>query len=252
MSWYGKIIGGSLGAIFGPAGAVAGASFGHYYDNKTGKTVKQEKKEPTPMAPEERRRILFESTFFMFAKVAKADGFVSEEEVKTIKTFMLEHLNLNAESRKKATRLFNEAKNNDLPFEPVCLEFTKAYQHDPTTLAQTFEMLLAVALSDGLLHPAEDALLLTCLKNFELNAQAYESIRRDCLPEVDPLYKILSCSPDCSNDELKKAYRQLSKDYHPDRLAAQNVSEGVRQLTEQKFKQISEAYSTLCKFRNIR
>ena len=251
MSWYGKIIGGSLGAMFGPAGAMAGASFGHMYDSSS-KSNNPAQKEPIPMAPEKRRKILFDSTFFMLAKMAKADGYVTEEEVKTIKMFMVEHLNLNAESRKKATRLFNEAKNNEEKFEPVCKEFTVAYQHDLATRAQVFEMLLAVALSDGILHPEEDRLLLTCLRHFELNSAPYENIRRDCLPDLDPLYNILGCNPSCSDEELKKAYRTLSKDYHPDRLAAKNVSDGVKKITEQKFKEISEAYSTLCKIRNIR
>lgn len=250
MSWYGKIIGGSLGAMFGPAGAMAGASLGHMYDSKS-KGPEPAKKEPIPMSPEKRRKILFDSTFFMFAKIAKADGYVTEEEVKTIKMFMIEHLNLNAESRKKATRLFNEAKNNDEKFTPVCQEFSLAYQHDLQTRAQVFEMLLAVALADGILHPEEDRLLMTCLQHFELNSTPYENIRIDCLPDLDPLYEILGCAPTCTDDELKKAYRNLSKDYHPDRLAAQNVSDGVKKLTEQKFKDISEAYSTLCKIRKI-
>ena len=117
----------------------------------------------------------------MFAKIAKADGYVTEEEVKTIKMFMIEHLNLNAESRKKATRLFNEAKNNDEKFLPFAREFSLAYQHDLQTRAQVFEMLLAVALADGILHPEEDRLLMTCLQHFELNSTPYENIRRDCL-----------------------------------------------------------------------
>ena len=237
--------------MFGPAGVVAGASFGHMYDSKS-KGPSPAQKEAIPMSPEKRRKILFDSTFFMLAKMAKADGFVTEEEVKTIKMFMIEHLNLNAESRKKATRTFNEAKNNDDAFEPICQEFAIAYQHDLATRAKVFEMLLAVALSDGILHPEEDRLLLLSLKYFELNMGPYENIRRDCLPDLDPLYSLLGCTPECSDDELKKAYRSLSKDYHPDRLAAQNVSDGVKKITEQKFKEISEAYSTLCKIRNIK
>jgi DnaJ like chaperone protein len=251
MSWYGKIIGSSLGSIFGPAGMMAGASFGHMFDHKK-KPSESNQKEPVPMSAEKRRKILFEGTFFMMAKIAKADGFVTEEEVKTIKVFMADPLNLNASSRQKATRLFNEAKNNTDAFEPICKEFALAYQHDIKTLAMLFEMLLAVALADGILHPQQDRLLMFTLKYFELNQQAYENIRRDCLPEVDPLYTLLDCSPDCSNEQLKKAYRQASKDFHPDRLAAQKVPEKVKKMSEQKFKEISEAYSILCKYRNIR
>ncbi|NQZ56307.1 MAG: TerB family tellurite resistance protein [Lentisphaeraceae bacterium] len=250
MSWYGKIIGGTLGSIFGPAGIVTGASLGHYFDNSgPQKGPLGDKKDAIPMSREQRQQILFHNTFSMFAKLAKANGAVTQVEVDTIQKFMIQHLNLNQESRRQATRIFNASKKDDVPFASLSKEFGLAFQHDLQMRAMLFEMLLAVALSDGSLHPEEDRLLQIALNDLLLDRQAYESIRRDCLPNLDPLYKVLNCSPTCTNDELKKAYRQASKKFHPDSLAASQVSDEIRQLAEAQFKDITEAYKKLCKFR---
>ena len=61
----------------------------------------------------------------------------------------------------------------------------------------------------------------------------------------------MGCSPECSDEELKKAFRTASKEYHPDRLSG-NVTAGVRELAAEKFKEINAAYKTLCKLRNLK
>lgn len=255
MSWYGKIIGGSLGAMFGPAGMMAGASFGHYYDSKPqqgGTDNLMDQPQPVPMSKEQRNSILFNNTFVMMAKMAKADGFVTQEEVDTVKKFMAEPLLLNAASRSRATKIFNKAKNDKSPFDPISEEFARAFRHDIKTRAMMFEMLLAIALADGVLHPNEDRLLLKALNDFKLNIDAYTHIRRDFLPEVDSLYSIMGIPADCSDAEVKKKYRQLSREYHPDKMASANVPDSVKKLAEEKFKEINQAYDTICRLRNMR
>jgi DnaJ like chaperone protein len=255
MSWYGKIIGGSIGALFGPSGIVAGATFGHYYDNKGNDQNNPngpQQPKPAPMSRDQRQHILFHHTFAMFAKMAKADEFVTQEEVDTIKKFMIDPLNLSADTRKKATGIFNQYKNNNEAYEPLSENFALAFRHDIQTRATMFEMLLAIALSDGILHPNEDHLLRKTLTDFKLNPETYEKIRRELLPDIDSLYKIMGCASDCTDNALKKAFRQASKDYHPDTLSGSNVSAGVRELAMEKFKEINTAYSTLCKIRNIK
>jgi DnaJ like chaperone protein len=256
MSWYGKIIGGSIGALFGPGGMVAGATFGHHIDNRGNKVQgpqgTPQQPAPAAMSREQRQHVLFHHTFAMFAKVAKADGFVTQEEVTTIKKFMVEPLTLSRDSQKKAIGIFNAAKNDQSVYATYSEEFALAFRHDLQTRATMFEMLLAIALSDGLLHPGQDLLLRKTLNDFSLNPETYEKIRRELLPDLDSLYKTMGCAADCSDAALKKAFRKASKDYHPDTLSGSNVSDGVRELAMEKFKEINTAYSTLCKIRNLK
>jgi DnaJ like chaperone protein len=252
MSWYGRIIGGSIGAIFGPGGAVAGASFGHYYDSRNSGNGQPGGIKPVPMSKEKRRYILFHHTFAMFAKMAKADDYVIQEEVDTIKKFMAEPLHLSAETKRQATAIFNKSKKDNEPYSKYSEEYALAYKHDPQTKAAMFEMLLAVALADGVLHPKQDVLLVKTLHDFELNCEIYENIRRELLPNMDSLYQTMGCNPESSDKDLKKAFRDASKDYHPDTLSASNVSAKVKELAIDKFKEINSAYKTLCKLRNIK
>ena len=187
----------------------------------------------------------------MFAKMAAADGYVIQEEVDTIKKFMAEPLNLSAAAQKKAIGVFNTAKKDDSSYKTLSKQFEEAYRHDPKTLAVTFEMLLAIALSDGVLHPEQDKLLQITLYDFNLSSEVYETIRRETLPDIDSLYETLGCSPECTDEELKKIFRKASREYHPDRLTGK-ITDGVRQLAEEKFKEINSAYKTLCKLRNIK
>lgn len=256
MSWYGKIIGGSIGALFGPGGIVAGATFGHHIDslgNKVqGPPGQPRQPAPVAMSREQRKHILFHHTFAMFAKIAKADGSVTQEEVAIIKKFMVEPLTLSGDSKKKAIGIFNTVKNDQSIYATFSEEFAMAFRHDLQTRAAMFEMLLAISLSDGLLHPGQDLLLRKTLNDFALNSETYEKIRRELLPDLDSLYKTMNCDPKCSDVTLKKAFRQASKDYHPDTLSGSNVSKGVRELAMEKFKEINTAYSTLCKIRNLK
>ncbi len=51
-------------------------------------------------------------------------------------------------------------------------------------------------------------------------------------------YKVLGVSPEASDDDIRKAYRRLAKEHHPDR-------HGGSKAAEEKFKEISEAYEVL-------
>lgn len=57
---------------------------------------------------------------------------------------------------------------------------------------------------------------------------------------TDP-YKILGLTPQASNDEVKKAYRELSRKYHPDSYVDNPLSE----LAEEKFKEVQDAYNQI-------
>lgn len=58
-------------------------------------------------------------------------------------------------------------------------------------------------------------------------------------------YQVLGISSDASEEEIKKAYRALSRKYHPDA----NINNPNKAQAEEKFKQIQEAYQQIMKER---
>ena len=104
MGWLGKIVGGTIGfALGGPLGAVAGAAFGHAFDRSEDRRFgggMQQRLSPN----EESQFAFFIGAFSMLAKLSKADGHVSQEEVTSIEQFMLYDLKLNPQSQAVANQ----------------------------------------------------------------------------------------------------------------------------------------------------
>ena len=58
----------------------------------------------------------------------------------------------------------------------------------------------------------------------------------------DP-YSVLGVSPNATDEEVKKAYRKLSRKYHPDA----NINNPNRAAAEEKFKEVQAAYDQIVK-----
>ena len=67
--------------------------------------------------------------------------------------------------------------------------------------------------------------------------------------EVDSSYKILEIEPNCSDEDLKKAYRKMAMKYHPDKVS--HLGEEVKKSAEEKFREVGAAYEYIKKQRGI-
>ncbi|MEQ9210373.1 MAG: DnaJ domain-containing protein, partial [Pseudomonadales bacterium] len=63
--------------------------------------------------------------------------------------------------------------------------------------------------------------------------------------ELDLAYKALGVSSDCSDAELKKAYRKLMSENHPDKLMGQGVPEDMVKMANERSSEISKAYDLI-------
>jgi DnaJ like chaperone protein len=68
--------------------------------------------------------------------------------------------------------------------------------------------------------------------------------------ETDSAYKILEIHSSATDEELKKAYREMALKYHPDKVS--HLGEEVREAAEKKFQTVTEAYETIKKQRGIK
>lgn len=246
MTWFGKIMGGSVGFMFGgPIGALVGAALGHaLIDDKT----RAGYAEPGRMSGQEQRQtVFFTATFAMLGKMAKADGRVCENEINMVRSFMSDKLRLDAAAQQFAISIFNEAKDNTTPFEDYARQFGQVFGHEPQLRMMFYEMLFSVALADGVLHPAEEKILRGAPSLLGLHADVFNTVKRQFVSDASHHYAVLGLQNGAEMSEVKKAYRKLVNEYHPDKVIAKGLPDDFIKFAEGKFREINEAYEAIQK-----
>jgi DnaJ like chaperone protein len=185
----------------------------------------------------------------MLGKIAKADGKVCEHEIKVVQEFMRQRLNLDVRTRQFAIGLFNEAKDNDTPFEAYARQFGQIFSHDPQLRMMFYELLFAVAMADGELHPAEETLLRQTPAHIGLQANAFETVRSQFVSDLSHHYAMLGLQNGADLAEVKKAYRKLASEYHPDKVISKGLPDDFVRFAEGKFRDINEAYEAITQSR---
>jgi DnaJ like chaperone protein len=258
MSWWGKFLGGALGfTMGGPLGLLIGGVLGHKLVDKP--------LQGDPVADHEMTQAaFFSATFSIMGHIAKADGRVSEDEIAMAQQIM-DHMQLDAEQKRAAIALFNEGKKDDFDLEGVLFEFKKAAHRRSTLLQMFLEIQLHAAYADGSLHAQEQAIInkvanglgfstkhveqLSYLvrSNLGLGANQYyyqgggqaAKSHSELLSEA---YQMLGVSSSASDPEVKKAYRRLMNQHHPDKLVSKGLPEEMIQLANEKTQKIKAAY----------
>ena len=187
MGWLGKVIGGTLGfAIGGPLGAVAGAVFGHTFDRTS--EVNDVGDSPRTLTGEQAQFTFFVATFSMLAKLAKADGQVSKDEVDSINRFMLDDLNLTPQSRMVAMNIFNTAINSPQSFHDFAIQFYGQFHSQPQILAMMVDILLRVSIADGEMSASEEELIISAIRIFNFSDEVYQTLKSQYVQAFDKYY----------------------------------------------------------------
>ncbi len=260
MSWWGKVIGGTFGFMLGgPLGAVLGAALGHNLDKGLGELPDN----VIGAGHANRERIqsaFFTTTFSIMGHVCKADGKVTEDEISLARQVMAQ-MELSHEQSRAAMGLFNEGKKASFPFTEALLQFRREC-HQRTTLIRMFmEIQIAVAFADGVLHPSEQQLLLEMRDLLGIGHHEYEQLlsmfqagqkhqqSRGMTPET--AYGILGVSKQTPAKDIKRAYRRLLSQHHPDKLVSKGLPEEMMKIAATKTHEIKQAYECIRKEKEV-
>lgn len=235
---YGKWIGGGLGWAFGgPLGAIIGFALGSHFGNKTnsreyvGQTSQQ--------------RDFNVSLLVLSAAVMKADGSVKKSELDYVKSFFLR--NFGQERAEKYILMLREILKQDIQVYEVSQQVGRFMEY--SSKLQLLHYLFGIASADGTTHENEVDVISVISKYMGISSSDFQSIKAMFVQQVDGAYKILGIDVNATDDEVKKAYREMAKKYHPDKVAY--LGEDVRKSAEQKLQEVNEAYEKIRKQRGF-
>jgi len=241
MAKFAKWLGGGLGFVVGgPIGGMLGFLVGSFFDESgsTTYTTTQTGNATTPGA-------FGVSLLVLIAAVMKADGSVVKSELDYVKQFFIRQFG--REASKEALIMLRDFLKQEIPLRDVCLQINR--NMDYSSRLQLLHLLFGVSASDQKFHPSEVSMIERISGYLGIAAGDYQSIRNMFIPETDSAYKILEIDPSATNDEVKKAYRNMAVKYHPDKVS--HLGEDFRKTADEKFKKVNEAYEKIKKERNI-
>ncbi len=277
MSWLGKLLGGAFGFMLGgPLGAVLGASLGHQFDIGMIKLDAHE-----ALRPGDQHRVqmaFFTATFSVMGHIAKSDGRVSPEEI-SLANRVMDQMSISGDMRMTAVNLFQQGKTTGFPLDDVLAQFYTECHRRTDLIRMFLEIQIQEALADGSMDNKEERLLLHICSQLRVSHFDYERLKMRVLAQqrfynrdyqyqgeyqrqhqepyrrkqssLQDAYEVLGLTQSASDEEVKKAYRRLMSQNHPDKLVAKGLPEEMMKLAKEKTQKITKAYEAIQQARKI-
>ncbi|ETW13325.1 molecular chaperone DnaJ [Roseivivax marinus] len=192
--------------------------------------------------PPERSVAFTIAVIALSAKMAKADGLVKRSEVAAFR----EVFHIPPEAEAGAARVFNLARQDVAGYEEYARRIRSMFGDRTDVLCDLMEGLFHIAMADGRYHPNEDAFLAKVAEIFELGDTRFRALRTRYVPEADPdPYSVLGVAPDTPLDDIRKAWRGLVRDSHPDRMIARGLPEEAVKMSEKRLVAINRAWEEI-------
>lgn len=244
MSIWGKIIGGTTGfALGGPLGAIIGMMIGGSFDRSARKFSSSNQ-----ISQQQKKNVFALCIIVLSAKIAKADGQVTKEEIYTFK----EKFNIQAEEMSEVSKIFNEAKKSSFGFKNIADQVGNLFSDNKVLLEQLLNNLFYIAEADGLTSINELEVLKSISQSFHFNETDFQRIFHSRLnnKESDP-YKILGVTREDSDNNIRKKWIELSKEHHPDYLIAKGMPKEFIKEANKELSSINLAYDKIKELRDF-
>jgi DnaJ like chaperone protein len=231
MSIWGKIGVGAAGLLMGgPIGAAVGIVAGHYLFDRDA-------------APVGDPGVAFTiAVIALSAKMAKADGVVTDEEVEAFDRIF----RVPPDETATVRRFFDLAQKDTAGYEAYAAQIAHLYAGNPAVLEDILDGLFEIAAADGVLHPAESDFLEKVADIFGFAPGEYRRIRASHFsPDAADPYVVLGVGYDAGDEEIKRSYYRLVRENHPDSLMARGVPEEFMRLANDKLAAINVAYEKI-------
>jgi DnaJ like chaperone protein len=242
-----------------------GAVLGHNLDRGMASLAGTEELEPG-----ERERVqtaFFTAAFSVMGHLAKADGRVSQREIAVAESFMRQ-LELSADMRSAAIGLFNQGKAPDFRLDEVLDQFRHECHRRRTLIQMFLEIQIQAAYADGPPNEREEAVLLHVCKRLGIPEFLFRRLEQLVRlqqqfgagagapgtapargPTLQQAYAVLGVNAKASDAEVKRAYRRLLSQHHPDKLVSKGLPEEMMKLATQKTHEIRQAYEIVSRAR---
>ncbi|MCQ2317203.1 MAG: TerB family tellurite resistance protein [Bacteroidales bacterium] len=235
--WFGAGIGWAFG---GPIGAIIGFALGSILGS--GSITKEDVKF---MGENKQQQDFTASLLVLTAAVMKADGVVKKSELDYVKRFFL--TNFGQEQAEKYILTLREVLKQDINVADVSRQVGRYMEY--SSKLQILHYLFGIASADGQVHDSEVDVINTVSSYMGIYDSDFQSVKAMFVKDVDDAYTILGVDPSATDDEVKKAYRDMAKKNHPDKVAY--LGDDVRKAAEQKFQEINDAYDKIRKQRGL-
>ena len=240
MSIWGSLIGGFVGFSFaGPIGALIGSMIGGRISSARRSGFQRSFAPP--------KQVFAIALIILTAKLAKADGHVSKDELIAIK----DKLKIPEHEIDQVGKIFNKATEDSLGYEPYAQQIAQIYKSNPAVLDEVINILFYIAEADSNVSDSEATMIKNIAKIFGLSDSQFEGIKesRKSSDKLNP-YIVLGCDPNDDFTAIRKKYLLLSKEHHPDILMNKGVPQEVIEESKKKMRAINSAFDQIEKMKS--
>jgi len=260
--WWGKIIGGILGLFKGGiSGVVIGALLGHMVDRFLSGII----------GVSSTQKAFFDALFGTLGHLSKADGVVTDTEIRMVESLM-QRMKITGDDRQRAIRLFNQGKESDFDLNKTLNSFAHHSMVRQDLRQMFLEILVETAFSSGKVTQAEHEVLFSVARILRIPGQVFSAMlnargaaggryysasgsqsssgrQRGSMAQA---YAQLGLEASATDSEIKKAYRKLVSQYHPDKLVSQGLPEEMMEIAKTRVREINTAYDQIKQTRGFK